>query len=84
MALKIVPFHHHMQEYLLANCQAQPQLHSTSTQTKAEVSLISRFRQATHPAARKSSDMELCLNSFSARELKFGTDTHYTNLIKII
>ena len=55
-----------------------------STQTKAEVSLISSFRQATQPPTRKSSDMELFLKSFSARELKFGTDTHYTNLIKII
>ena len=36
------------------------------------------------PSPRKSSDMELCLNPFSARELKFGTDTHYTDLIKII
>ena len=63
---------------------ASIQLNTTSTQTKVEVSLIYSFRQANQPPTRKSSDMELCLNLFSARELKFGTATHYTNLIKII
>ena len=33
----------------LSHCQAHPKLNSISTQTKAEVSLISSFRQASQP-----------------------------------
>ena len=65
--------------------QAQPQL-QLKLRLYSHTNLATQppCHPATHPATRKSSDLELCLNSFSARELKFGTDTHYTNLIKII
>ena len=77
LSLKKIEIHNVLIVYIL-NCWlfdfhwwspipfAKLSLNSTSTKTKAEVSLFSSFRQATQPPTRKSSDMELCLNSFSA------------------
>ena len=62
---------------------AKLSLNSTQPQLKLRLRLA-LFPVSDKPPTRKSSDMELCLNQFSGRELKFGTDTHYTNLIKII
>ena len=95
MVHQFVPIYLKMWTY----CQAQPQLNSTQPQLKLRLRSAlfpvsdkppghppthPATQPPSHPATRRSSDLEFYLNSFSARELKFGTDTHYTNLIKII
>ena len=64
-------------------CQAQSQLKLRLRLALYPVSDKPPTNPPSHPATHKSSDMELCLNSFSAREPKLGTDTYYTNLIKM-
>ena len=74
----------HIKPYEFLPSSASTQLNSTSVSIEAEIALFPvSDKPPTHPPTRRSSDLELCLNSFSARVLQFGTDTHYTNLIKI-